>query len=64
MFALLIVFSILFFMGVFISISGFLSPEMDAIATDIVYPAFSPMLGVFLVLSSAYGLYKAQKGEM
>jgi hypothetical protein len=63
-FALLVVFSLLFFMGVFISVSGFLSPEIDAIATDVVYPLFSPMLGVFLLLSSSYGLYKAQKGEM
>jgi hypothetical protein len=29
-----------------------------------VYPAFTPAVGFFLLLSSAYGQFKASKGEI
>eukprot|EP00240_Pyramimonas_obovata_P014582 CAMPEP_0118931750 /NCGR_PEP_ID=MMETSP1169-20130426/7981_1 /TAXON_ID=36882 /ORGANISM="Pyramimonas obovata, Strain CCMP722" /LENGTH=190 /DNA_ID=CAMNT_0006874285 /DNA_START=57 /DNA_END=629 /DNA_ORIENTATION=+ len=62
--SLVVVFSIVMLMGSFIAVSGFLSDDLDQLAQTTVYPAFTPVVGVFLALSSAYGLWKASKGEM
>lgn len=39
-------------------LQGFMSEGVDRFATDVVYPAFGPTIGVFLLMSSAYGLWK------
>mmetsp|Transcript_39899 Transcript_39899/g.55463 ORF Transcript_39899/g.55463 Transcript_39899/m.55463 type:complete len:202 (-) Transcript_39899:190-795(-) len=61
---LLFVFLVIMGMGFFIAASGFLPDNLDQFAQDTVYPSFTPVLGLFLALSSAYGLYKATKGQM
>ncbi len=58
--ALALVFALIIGEGVFLAASGFLPEGADAFATDVVYPAFSPTLGVFLAGSSAYGLWKTR----
>jgi hypothetical protein len=45
-------------MGVFLAASGFLSEELDQFAQDVVYPAFSPTIGLFLAGSTVYGVWK------
>ncbi|CAI6006865.1 unnamed protein product [Closterium sp. NIES-65] len=37
---------------------GFLSEELDQLAMDLVYPAFSPTVAVFLLGATAYGAFK------
>ena len=37
---------------------GFLPESADRFATDVIYPAFSPQMGVFFVCSTAYGVWK------
>lgn len=49
--------------GIFLGASGFLSEEVDQFAQDVVYPLFSPTLGVFLAGSTAYGLWKTKEDE-
>ena len=49
--------------GVFLAASGFLSEAADQFAMDVVYPAFSPTLGLFLLCSSLYGLWKTGAGR-
>jgi hypothetical protein len=44
--------------GVFLAGSGFFSEAVDQFAADVVYPAFSPTVIVFLACSSLYGLWK------
>lgn len=46
--------------GIFLGASGFLSESADQFATDVVYPLFSPTLGVFLAVSTLYGLWKTR----
>lgn len=46
--------------GIFLGASGFLSESADQFATDVVYPLFSPTLGVFLAGSTFYGLWKTR----
>merc|ERR1719409_1101181 len=55
--SLVVVFSIVLLMGSFIAVSGFLSDDLDQLAQTTVYPAFTPVVGFFLALSSAYGLW-------
>ena len=43
-------------------LQGFLPEAADQFAQDVVYPAFSPTLAVFLVCSTAYGLWKVMRG--
>jgi len=61
---LLVVFLLIMGMGGFVAVSGFLSDDLDQFAQNAVYPAFTPAVGFFLLLSSAYGLFKASKGEI
>lgn len=49
--------------GIFLGASGFMSAEMDALAQDVVYPLFTPTLGLFLAGSSAYGLWKTREDD-
>ena len=44
-------------------VQGFLPEAADNFATNVVYPAFSPTLGVFLVISVIYGLAKVSPGQ-
>ena len=39
-------------------LQGFLPESADRFATDIIYPAFSPQMGIFFVCSTAYGVWK------
>ncbi len=41
-----------------LAMQGFLPESADQFAQDVVYPAFSPTVGVFLALSTAYGIWK------
>lgn len=37
-----------------------MSESLDAFAQDVVFPAFTPTLGVFLAISTGYGLWKVR----
>ena len=41
-------------------LQGFLPESADRFATDVIYPAFSPQMGVFFVCSTAYGVWKVR----
>jgi hypothetical protein len=56
-----LLFALILAEGIFLGASGFMSAEMDALAQDVVYPLFTPTLGVFLAGSSAYGLWKTRE---
>jgi hypothetical protein len=45
--------------GVFLGGSGFLPPEVDEFALNVVYPAFSPSVLAFLGFAAIYGVWKA-----
>ena len=40
------------------TVQGFLPEAADQFAQDVVYPSFSPSVGFFLLLSTAYGIWK------
>ena len=40
------------------SVQGFLPEAADQFAQGVVYPSFSPTVGFFLLLSTAYGIWK------
>ncbi|KAK3245721.1 hypothetical protein CYMTET_44727 [Cymbomonas tetramitiformis] len=61
---LVILFLVILLLGIFLAASGFLPEEYDRFAEEVIYPAYSPLLLVFLGCSSLYGLYKAGKGEV
>ncbi|GJP48021.1 hypothetical protein CLOM_g7262 [Closterium sp. NIES-68] len=44
--------------GLFLAAAGFLSEDLDQFAMDVVYPAFSPTVAVFLLGATAYGTFK------
>eukprot|EP00252_Welwitschia_mirabilis_P000262 TRINITY_DN10282_c0_g1_i1.p1 TRINITY_DN10282_c0_g1~~TRINITY_DN10282_c0_g1_i1.p1 ORF type:complete len:184 (+),score=37.41 TRINITY_DN10282_c0_g1_i1:138-689(+) len=44
--------------GAVLAASGFLPEEWDRLLTKYLYPAFTPTVVIFLVGTSAYGLYK------
>ena len=48
--------------GVFIGGAGFLSEGLDDFALKVVYPAFTPTVGVFLAGSTVYGFLKTRDG--
>ncbi|CAL8467828.1 g7366 [Coccomyxa elongata] len=56
-----VAFLIIMLEGVFIAVSGFLPESADQFAQDVVYPAFSPTVGVFLALSTLYGIWKSRQ---
>jgi len=49
------------FFGVVLAASGFLPEEMDTMITNNLYPAYSPFVGVFLLCSTAYGVWKSRQ---
>eukprot|EP00887_Chlorella_sp_A99_P000845 scaffold5.g845.t1 len=55
-----VLFSTIVLEGVFLAASGFLNETADHFATDVIYPAFSPTVVLFLALSSLYGLWKTK----
>jgi len=55
---LALLFVIFFCEGIFLAIAGFLPEAADNFATTYVYPAFSPTLGLFLLISVIYGVVK------
>lgn len=61
---LVLLFLAILLLGIFLAASGFLPEEYDRFAEEVIYPAYSPLLLVFLACSSLYGLYKAGKGEV
>lgn len=56
-----LLFVVILLEGIFLGASGFLSEEADQFAQDVVYPLFSPTLGLFLAGSTAYGLWKTKE---
>jgi len=48
-------------LGVFIAGSGFLPDELDNFAANVLYPAYTPFVGVFLLCSTAYGVWKSRQ---
>jgi hypothetical protein len=58
-----LLFGVILLEGIFLGASGFLSEEADQFAQDVVYPLFSPTLGLFLAGSTAYGLWKTREDE-
>eukprot|EP00271_Cylindrocystis_brebissonii_P015493 TRINITY_DN38402_c0_g1_i1.p1 TRINITY_DN38402_c0_g1~~TRINITY_DN38402_c0_g1_i1.p1 ORF type:complete len:228 (+),score=24.88 TRINITY_DN38402_c0_g1_i1:236-919(+) len=58
--ALGLLLSVVFAEGTFLGISGFLPEDLDKIATSVVYPAFTPTVGVFLLVAVAYALFKVK----
>lgn len=55
---LTLIFVVILGEGVFLAASGFLSEAADQFAQDVVYPAFSPTVILFLAGSTFYGLWK------
>jgi len=60
---LALLFVIFFCEGIFLAIAGFLPEAADNFATTYVYPAFSPTLGLFLLISVIYGVVKTRQGD-
>ncbi|CAK0762827.1 hypothetical protein CVIRNUC_002996 [Coccomyxa viridis] len=58
---LTLVFVFIILEGLFIALSGFLPEAADQLAQNVVYPAFSPSVGFFLLLSSIYGIWKSRQ---
>ncbi|QDZ24605.1 hypothetical protein HOP50_14g71440 [Chloropicon primus] len=46
--------------GLLVAGSGFLPEDVDNFIVNTVYPAFTPTLGVFLLVSVCYGLFKTK----
>ena len=47
-----------------LGMQGFLPEAADQFAQDVVYPSFSPTVGFFLLLSTAYGIWKVRASRM
>lgn len=45
--------------GLFLGLAGFLGGDFDNIAVTVVFPLFTPTVGLFLLLSSIYGVVKS-----
>ncbi|GAQ84157.1 hypothetical protein KFL_001780120 [Klebsormidium nitens] len=56
--SLAILFGIIIAMGIALAASGFFPEDIDDLVLKYVYPSFSPTIGVFLLGSSLYGVYK------
>ena len=46
------------FSGAFCLLQGFLPESVDQFATDYIYKSFSPTVGVFVLCSTVYGVWK------
>ena len=54
-------FFVLLLEGLALAASGFFPENVDAFIPERVYPSYSPQLGVFLLCSSLYGLWKSKQ---
>lgn len=54
-------FFVLLLEGLALAASGFFPENVDAFITEKIYPSYSPQLGVFLLCSSLYGLWKSKQ---
>ena len=54
-------FVVLLLEGLALAASGFFPESVDAFITEKIYPSYSPQLGVFLLCSSLYGLWKSKQ---
>eukprot|EP00210_Caulerpa_lentillifera_P007686 g7337.t1 len=59
-YALLSLFSLIIINGIIIASSGFLPDSIDKFVQTILYPSFSPLVGVFLAGSVLYGVWKTR----
>mmetsp|Transcript_11574 Transcript_11574/g.20921 ORF Transcript_11574/g.20921 Transcript_11574/m.20921 type:complete len:177 (-) Transcript_11574:140-670(-) len=48
-------------LGVLLAASGFLPEDIDNMISNTLYPAYSPFVGVFLLCSTAYGVWKSRQ---
>lgn len=55
-------FFVLLLEGLALAAAGFFPENVDAFITERIYPSYSPQLGVFLLFSSLYGLWKSRQG--
>ncbi|CAM6107259.1 unnamed protein product [Calypogeia fissa] len=60
--SLAFLFAVIFLEGLVLAGSGFLPEEWDEFAANLVYPAFTPSVGVFLAIAASYGLWKTRGG--
>ncbi|CAM6104618.1 unnamed protein product [Calypogeia fissa] len=60
--SLAFLFALIFLEGLVLAGSGFLPEEWDEFAVNLVYPAFTPSVGVFLAIAASYGLWKTLGG--
>ncbi|BBN00094.1 hypothetical protein MPTK1_1g26360 [Marchantia polymorpha subsp. ruderalis] len=56
--ALVFVFSLIILEGIGLAASGFLPQEWDEFMIKVIYPIFTPTVGVFLGGAAAYGVWK------
>lgn len=59
--ALFSIFGLILIEGLFLAASGFLSKEISDFGINVVYPAFSPTVVVFLLASASYGVWKTRE---
>ncbi|KAI7844289.1 hypothetical protein COHA_002087 [Chlorella ohadii] len=57
---LAVLFFVILIEGILVAGSGFMSEEMDAWVAGTVLPAFTPTMGLFLAISTGYGLWKTR----
>lgn len=57
---LISIFGLIIVEGLFLAGSGFLSDDWSDFGSNIVYPLFSPTVGVFFLGSAAYGVWKTR----
>eukprot|EP00891_Asterochloris_glomerata_P005672 jgi/Astpho2/5672/Aster-x1311 len=57
---LLALFSLIILEGLLLALSGFLPESVDQFATDYIYKSFSPTVGVFVLCSTVYGVWKSK----
>lgn len=55
-------FFVLLLEGLALAASGFFPENVDAFITERIYPSYSPHVGVFVLCSSLYGLWKSKQG--
>jgi hypothetical protein len=56
-------FTLILLEGLALGGAGFLPDEADAWVASVLYPTFSPTVGLFLLASSIYGVWKAKQGD-
>jgi hypothetical protein len=56
-------FTLILLEGLALGGAGFLPDEVDAWVAGVLYPTFSPTVGLFLLASSIYGVWKSKQGD-